>query len=658
MYPNQHPHDNQHPQTFKNDNLDQEQHPPPSSLSTIMYDHKPENPSNTGWSTSSDHHPPVVDRHGSSSHQYPQVTAPVTPVINLPPPTGSATQIPSMSGDKSYNPQGQSIPAMPLSDSMSPQTYVTSADKQSYAQVPTEQAQDHSQQSSCQQSPRPTPTASPASTSSYPYSTGNVTLPASHSDASYPSSSTQQLPSHLSSVAQSTDENTIDANEIVSQNPGLTLSSLTLENPPEGITPKITTTLWEDEGTLCFQVEVKGICVARREDNNMINGTKLLNIAGMSRGRRDGILKAEKNRHVVKVGAMHFKGVWIPYDRAVTFAHKEKIIDLLYPLFIADIKALLYHPNNYARTALIMSAAIRKREENQQKQRERQEMLRRKQQEDEQQAVQMQAHVRMGGMPMAGPSYYNPGYPAGIIDPYRQQAPIPQPGYIFTAPPTANMAPVKPMMPSPLHQQQQHPLPQPQQQSPIHPPPSYPNYYYQSGPAPGIAGPNQFGSIIQSSPTGSLPLVSSNPARPPSNHPSPYQQPHQQFIRYRNQLPSGSEEFSPQSPNNANDPNATASGSINTTSLYQLQYLPAASASSPHSQTMVPSLGNANINMTSPMGILPTPTASLSQHHPQGMMTAAHIHGQPSGYVSQSGDHDAAVPQSTRPPQYPSSTAY
>jgi hypothetical protein len=29
--------------------------------------------------------------------------------------------------------------------------------------------------------------------------------------------------------------------------------------------PKITTNLWEDEGTLCFQVDAKGICVARRQ---------------------------------------------------------------------------------------------------------------------------------------------------------------------------------------------------------------------------------------------------------------------------------------------------------------------------------------------------------------------------------------------------------
>jgi hypothetical protein len=45
-------------------------------------------------------------------------------------------------------------------------------------------------------------------------------------------------------------------------------------------------------------------------DNHMINGTKLLNVAGMTRGRRDGILKSEKTRHVVKIGPMHLKGVW------------------------------------------------------------------------------------------------------------------------------------------------------------------------------------------------------------------------------------------------------------------------------------------------------------------------------------------------------------
>ncbi|KAH7378314.1 hypothetical protein BKA66DRAFT_421519 [Pyrenochaeta sp. MPI-SDFR-AT-0127] len=121
---------------------------------------------------------------------------------------------------------------------------------------------------------------------------------------------------------------------------------------PPGMKPRVTATLWEDEGSLCFQVEAKGVCVARREDNHMINGTKLLNVAGMTRGRRDGILKSEKTRHVVKIGPMHLKGVWIPFERALEFANKEKITEQLYPLFVHDIGALLYHPSNQTRASV------------------------------------------------------------------------------------------------------------------------------------------------------------------------------------------------------------------------------------------------------------------------------------------------------------------
>ncbi|KAG7884523.1 hypothetical protein KL938_001650 [Ogataea parapolymorpha] len=110
---------------------------------------------------------------------------------------------------------------------------------------------------------------------------------------------------------------------------------------PPGIRPKITTTMWEDEKTLCYQVEANGVSVVRRADNSMINGTKLLNVAKMTRGRRDGILKSEKTRHVVKIGSMHLKGVWIPFDRALAMAEREGIIDLLYPLFVKDIEKVI-----------------------------------------------------------------------------------------------------------------------------------------------------------------------------------------------------------------------------------------------------------------------------------------------------------------------------
>lgn len=89
----------------------------------------------------------------------------------------------------------------------------------------------------------------------------------------------------------------------------------------------------------------------------MINGTKLLNVCGMSRGKRDGILKNEKERIVVKVGAMHLKGVWITFQRGKQLAEQNGISELLYPLFEPNIQSFLYHPDNYPRTAAVMAAA-------------------------------------------------------------------------------------------------------------------------------------------------------------------------------------------------------------------------------------------------------------------------------------------------------------
>ncbi|EDK47209.1 conserved hypothetical protein [Lodderomyces elongisporus NRRL YB-4239] len=138
--------------------------------------------------------------------------------------------------------------------------------------------------------------------------------------------------SHLASAAQATPlQDTL--------NP--TSTSTVGQFQPPGIRPRVTTTMWEDEKTLCYQVDANNVSVVRRADNNMINGTKLLNVAQMTRGRRDGILKLEKVRHVVKIGSMHLKGVWIPFERALTMAQRENIVDLLYPLFVRDIKRVI-----------------------------------------------------------------------------------------------------------------------------------------------------------------------------------------------------------------------------------------------------------------------------------------------------------------------------
>ncbi|CDH49621.1 related to ascospore maturation 1 protein [Lichtheimia corymbifera JMRC:FSU:9682] len=125
---------------------------------------------------------------------------------------------------------------------------------------------------------------------------------------------------------------------------------------PPNTYPKLTTSVWEDQNTLCYQVDVNGVCVARRQDNDMVNGTKLLNVTGISRGKRDGILKHERGRVVVKVGAMHLKGVWITFARAKALAAQFNIDKMLHPLFEDDPTAYFCHQDYYG-TASTAAAA-------------------------------------------------------------------------------------------------------------------------------------------------------------------------------------------------------------------------------------------------------------------------------------------------------------
>ncbi|KAH9815266.1 hypothetical protein DFH28DRAFT_278242 [Melampsora americana] len=74
----------------------------------------------------------------------------------------------------------------------------------------------------------------------------------------------------------------------------------------------------------------------------MVNGTKLLNLSGISRGKRDGILKNEKTRKVIKHGTMHLKGVWIAYERAVTLSEQYGIADRIYPLLIPNLAQYIH----------------------------------------------------------------------------------------------------------------------------------------------------------------------------------------------------------------------------------------------------------------------------------------------------------------------------
>jgi protein SOK2 len=58
---------------------------------------------------------------------------------------------------------------------------------------------------------------------------------------------------------------------------------------------------------------------------------------------------------------MHLKGVWIPFERALDFANKEKITDQLYPLFVHNIGSLLYNPESISRSSQAVAATERRR---------------------------------------------------------------------------------------------------------------------------------------------------------------------------------------------------------------------------------------------------------------------------------------------------------
>lgn len=86
-----------------------------------------------------------------------------------------------------------------------------------------------------------------------------------------------------------------------------------------------------------MQTVVAGVKVTRRMDTDMVNGTKLINVTRMTRGRRDCILRHERVKQIVTRGPVHFKGVWLPLERSVAIARMLQIYGPLKPLFDAKM---------------------------------------------------------------------------------------------------------------------------------------------------------------------------------------------------------------------------------------------------------------------------------------------------------------------------------
>jgi len=104
--------------------------------------------------------------------------------------------------------------------------------------------------------------------------------------------------------------------------------------------PNITLVPWAEQNTYVYQIEIEDKIVSRRFDNHFVNGTKLLNVAGLTRGKRDAILKNEPIRNVVKNAPFHLKGVWIPIERA-------RILSLKYDIDDRIIYLLEDNPSKY-----------------------------------------------------------------------------------------------------------------------------------------------------------------------------------------------------------------------------------------------------------------------------------------------------------------------
>lgn len=112
---------------------------------------------------------------------------------------------------------------------------------------------------------------------------------------------------------------------------------------PPGSSPYVRATLWEEEGTVLFHVDVDGTMIYRREDNHMINASRLLDATNLSQEEKNEILDAEKLKHVVMEAPVDdLVGTWISFDRALDLANKQGITQNLYPLFVHNLGAMLY----------------------------------------------------------------------------------------------------------------------------------------------------------------------------------------------------------------------------------------------------------------------------------------------------------------------------
>lgn len=72
---------------------------------------------------------------------------------------------------------------------------------------------------------------------------------------------------------------------------------------------------WREENTLLYQIECDGQTISRRLDNDLVNITKIMNSMGITKRKRDTLMRFE-SRDVHISCSFDKRGIWIPLKRA------------------------------------------------------------------------------------------------------------------------------------------------------------------------------------------------------------------------------------------------------------------------------------------------------------------------------------------------------
>lgn len=113
---------------------------------------------------------------------------------------------------------------------------------------------------------------------------------------------------------------------------------MTGQTAPPGSKLKVNIDFWEDIET--FSIQISGVVVQRRKEDDFIDVSNMLNIASRSKSLLDTSLATITGLALHQVPVL--TPDWFSYDRALALTNMLEITPLLYPLFVYNISELIY----------------------------------------------------------------------------------------------------------------------------------------------------------------------------------------------------------------------------------------------------------------------------------------------------------------------------